>query len=107
MAELTRRAGLLAPEIETGVGEVIVRFRPTKYMAPERVGHNLTPLQRQLLQVLANRGACSLADIMDQLPAEASKRTVQDNLRLLLQLELVDLHGERRWARWMLKGTPS
>src|SRR5215471_2193642 len=40
MAELTRRAGLLAPEIEAGVGDVIVRFRPTKYVAPERVGHN-------------------------------------------------------------------
>jgi hypothetical protein len=50
--------------------------------------------------------ACSLADILSHLPAELSRRTVQDNLRLLLQLELVDLRGERRWARWMLKGTP-
>src|SRR5581483_5740057 len=36
MAELTRRAGLVAPEIEAGVGEVIVRFRPTRYVAPSR-----------------------------------------------------------------------
>ncbi len=34
----------------------------------------------------------------------ASRRTVHDNLRILLQLDLVDLRGERRWARWMLKG---
>jgi ATP-dependent DNA helicase RecG len=106
MAELARRAGLLAPEIEAGVGEVIVRFRPTKYVAPERVGHDLSSLQRQLLQVLAHLGACSLSEIMGQLPAGTSQRTVQDNLRLLLQLDLVDLRGERRWARWMLKGTP-
>jgi ATP-dependent DNA helicase RecG len=107
MAELTRRAGLLAPEIEAGVGEVVIRFRPTKYVAPERVGHDLSPLQRQLLQVLAEQGACSLGDILGHLPTGVSRRTVQDNLRLLLQLELVDLRGERRWARWMLKGAAS
>ncbi|MGH7137075.1 MAG: ATP-binding protein, partial [Pirellulales bacterium] len=105
MAELTRLAGLQGPEIVAGVGEVIVRFRPTQYVAPERIGHDLSALQRQLLQVLANDGPCSLADVMAHLPRGASKRTVQDNLRLLLQLDLVDLRGERRWARWMLKGT--
>jgi ATP-dependent DNA helicase RecG len=106
MAELTRRAGLHAPEIEAGVGEVIVRFRPTQYVAPERIGHDLSLLQRQLLQVLADAGPCSLAEILVRLPSQSPKRTVQDNLRLLLQLDLVDLRGERRWARWMLKGTP-
>lgn len=105
MAELTRRAGLQTPEIVGGVGEVIVRFRPTHYVAPERIGHDLSALQRQLLQALANSGPCSLTDIMAYLPRGTSRRTVQDNLRLLLQLELVDLRGERRWARWMLKGT--
>lgn len=104
MAELTRRAGLLAPEILAGVGEVIVRFRPTQYVAPERIGHNLSELQRQLLQVLADEGPRSLSEIMSELPPKTSKRTVQDNLRLLFQLELVDLRGERRWAKWMLKG---
>jgi ATP-dependent DNA helicase RecG len=104
MAELTRSAGLLAPEIEAGAGEVIVRFRPTKYVAPERIGHDLTGLQRQLLQILADAGPSSLAEIMAQLPAKTAKRTVQDNLRLMLQLDLVDLRGERRWAQWMLKG---
>jgi ATP-dependent DNA helicase RecG len=104
MAELTRRAGLLAPEIEAGTGEVIVRFQPTDYSAPERVGHDLSVIQRRLLQILADLGTGSLSDIMAHLPPGSSRRTVQDNLRLLLQLDLVDLHGERRWARWMLKG---
>jgi ATP-dependent DNA helicase RecG len=106
MAELSRRAGLHAPEFVAGVGEVIVRFRPTEYVAPERIGHDLSALQRQLLQVLADDGPCSLREIMSELPRGTSKRTVQDNLQLLLQLHLVDLRGERRWARWMLKGTP-
>lgn len=104
MAELTRGAGLQAPEILTGVGEVIVRFRPTQYVAPERIGHDLSALQRQILQMLAKDGSCSLAEVMAHLPRGTSKRTVQDNLQLLLQLDLVDRRGERRWARWMLKG---
>jgi ATP-dependent DNA helicase RecG len=106
MAELTQRAGLVAPEIEAGVGEVIVQLRPTTYVAPARVGHDLSPLQRQLLQILADLGPSSLSDVMSRLPSGTSRRTVQDNLRLILQLDLVDLRGERRWARWMLKGTP-
>jgi hypothetical protein len=44
---------------------------------------------------------------MAQLPSGVSKRTVQDNLRLLLELGLVDRQGERRWARWLLKGLPA
>jgi ATP-dependent DNA helicase RecG len=105
MAELTCRAGLLPPEIEAGVGEVIVRFRPTKYVAPERVGHDLSPLQRQLLETLAELGPSGISAILGRLPGKPARRTVQDNLRLLLQLDLVDRRGERRWARWMLKGT--
>jgi DNA-binding IclR family transcriptional regulator len=58
-----------------------------------------------LLQVLADLGPGSLSDIMARLPA-APRRSVQGNLHLLLQLDLVELRGERRWARWMLKGTP-
>jgi ATP-dependent DNA helicase RecG len=106
IAELTHRAGLVAPEIETGVDEVIVRFQPTNYVAPARIGYDLSPIQRLLLQVLADLGPGSLSDLMARLPSSTSRRTVQDNLRLLLQLELVDRRGERRWARWMLKGTP-
>lgn len=103
MAELTHLAGLVAPEIEMGVGEVIVRFRPTHYIAPARIGHALTDLQREILQILGDGGQSSLSDIMAQLPPRTSRRTVQDSLKLLLQLKLVDLRGSRRWAKWMLK----
>jgi predicted HTH transcriptional regulator len=105
MAELTHLAGLQSPEIENGTGEVIVRFRPTNYIAPERVSHDLSALQRRLLQVLTKLGAVSSSEIAQKLPAGTSRRTIQSNLRLLLELGLVDRQGERRWAKWMLKGT--
>lgn len=106
MAELTHRAGLVAPEIEDGVGEVIVRFRPTKYVAPSRVDHDLSPLQRQILQVLADGGPAALGDIMAELPENTPRRTVQENLKLLAQLGQAESAGQRRWTRWRLKGTP-
>jgi ATP-dependent DNA helicase RecG len=106
MAELTQWAGLVAPEIEAGVNEVTVRFRATAYVAPARVAHDLSGLQQSLLEALADLGPSSLSEILRRLPRGVSRRTVQDNLRLLLQLDMVDLRGERRWARWMLKGAP-
>jgi ATP-dependent DNA helicase RecG len=106
MAELAQQAGLPPPEFEATSSEVIVRFRPTKYVPPNRVGHDLTPLQRLLLDILSRTGACSLATLLGHLPPGTVRRTVQDNLKLLLQLGLVELSGERRWARWSLKGAP-
>ncbi len=106
MAELTRRAGLVAPEIEAGVGEVIVRFRPTRYVAPSRVDHNLTPLQRQILEALADGGPMAISDIIARLPPNTARRTVQENLKLLAQLGQIESSGQRRWTRWKLKGVP-
>jgi ATP-dependent DNA helicase RecG len=107
MAELTHRAGLVAPEIEAGVGEVIVRFRPTKYVAPSRVDHDLSPLQRQILQVLADGGPAPLGRIIALVPDSPSRRTVQDNLRMLAQLGQVDPPTRRGLgAVWKLKGVP-
>ncbi len=106
MVELNQRAGLAPPEIEVGVGEVIVRFQPTGYIPPERIGHNLSSLQRQLLQTLADLGPSPLSDIMDNLPSGTVQRTAQDNLRLLKQLRLLELVGQRRGARWVLIDKP-
>lgn len=105
MAELTQQAGLTPPEIEDGVGEVIVRFHPTSYVPPQRIGHDLSDLQRQLLNIISEKGRTSLSDIMDVLQQETPQRTVQDNLQLLRQLGLIELQGQGRWARWSLRGT--
>src|SRR5207237_1365963 len=37
MIELSRQAGLAAPEFEVAGGEVVVRFRPTGYVSPTRI----------------------------------------------------------------------
>src|SRR5208282_1321281 len=47
MVELNEQAGLVAPDFECHGGEFMVCFRPTAYVAPTRVGHDLSPLQRQ------------------------------------------------------------
>lgn len=100
MAELTHRAGLAPPEIEAGVDEVIVRFRPTGYIPPLRIGRDLSDLQRQILQVLAALGPSLLPDILKQLPNSTTRRTVQDNLKVLRTLGLVESSGTNRWTHW-------
>lgn len=104
MMELTEQAGLTAPEFESGGGEVVVRFHPTRYIAPTRVAHDLSPLQRELMQVLEQVGPAPLSVIMAQLAAPTPRRTVQDNLRILRLFDLVDTSGKGSGARWMLKG---
>lgn len=105
MAELNAQAGLPTPEFECTSGEVTVRFRPTAYVPPMRIGHDLSQLQRQILEVLAQMGPTSLKGVLHHLPDETSHRTVQDNLKLLQKLDLVDFTGKRgKGARWSLKG---
>lgn len=106
MAELTEQAGLAPPEFENTAGEVVVRFHPTRYVAPTQVRHDLTPLQQELLEVLARHGSVSLGQITSNLSEKIPDRTVQDNLQVLKVLELADNNNKRgRGARWMLKGT--
>ncbi len=107
MVELNEQAGLVAPEFEAAVGEVLVRFRPTKYVAPLRVGHDLSPLQRSLLQTLSEMKLATLADLRTMIPAEAADRTIQENLAILRHLGLIESFGRGRGARWMLKGVRS
>jgi ATP-dependent DNA helicase RecG len=104
IVELTQAAGLAPPEFMQEGGEVVVRFRPTGYVPPTRVGLDLTPLQRNLLEILAKTGSVSLRDIRAYLPAEIPRRTVQDNLQVLRQLGIVETFGYAQGARWMLKG---
>ena len=104
MIELITEAGLAAPEFESTRHDVTVRFRPTRYVAPTRVGHDLSSLQRELLEVLARSGPASLKRVMDDLAKPTPRRTVQDNLQLLRALGLVAASGKGVGARWFLTG---
>ena len=102
MIELTEQAGLADPEWVATPYDVTVRFRPTQYVAPTRVGHDLSPLQRQVLAAIARSGPMPLGRILEGLPEPVPRRTVQDNLKLLRQLGLVKLVGSGSGATWMI-----
>ncbi len=104
MAELTAAAGLPKPEIESSANNVTVRFRPSRYMPPQRVSANLTDRQQMVLSLLYRSGSGGLAlrEILRQLESSPNERTVQRDLTMLRDLELVALSGHGRSARWQL-----
>ena len=101
MVELTEEAGLVPPEFEERGGEIVVRFRPVHYVPPTRIEHDLSDLQREILKVLAKTGETPLSDVLEALD-DVPRRTVQDNLQTLRSLDLVELEGRGRGARWRL-----
>lgn len=102
MAAATEEAGLPPPEFEERGGEVVVRFRPTRYVAPSRTTHDLTPLQRDLLQALGEGGPMALSEIIEAVNPDVTERTVRRNLNTLRELSMVELKGHGRGARWHL-----
>ena len=105
MVELTKAAGLAAPEIEEQAGAVIVRFRPRRYVAPSRVEHVLSALQSELLGIFTSRGPVPISGIMELLQTPSARRTVQDNLAILRKLGLVETSGRGRGATWRLRSS--
>lgn len=102
MAELAERAGLPRPEIESIPGAVVVRFRPSRYLPPQKVKHDLSSRQREILAVLSTE-AMKLAEIDGHIKT-GNVRTLRDELNLLRRLGLVECRGYGRGARWHLKG---
>jgi predicted transcriptional regulator len=80
--------------------DIVVRFRPTRYVAPRSTQHDLSDFQRALLDILGHRGPLWLSDIEETLDTDASTRTVQRQLKTLRELNLVELEGHGRGARW-------
>lgn len=103
IAELTTQAGLPRPEIEDAGGCVTVRFRPSRYLPPQRVAHDLTERQRQALALLdASPGGLALRDIRLGLDGSPPEWEVKQDLALLKRLGLVETRGHGRGARWLL-----
>lgn len=100
--ELTTEAGLVPPTFEENTGEVIVRFNPTKYVAPSQITHSLSPLQKSLLESLATSGSATLAEIRNFIAESVADRTIQANLAFLRDLNMVTTKGRGRSARWVL-----
>lgn len=104
MAELVRQAGLPAPEIEDAGGSVTVRFRPSRYLAPQRVGRDLTERQQRVLDYLAaNSGGAAVRQIAAALGVADSPWTIREDLATLKTFGLVRGSGWGRGARWTLE----
>jgi ATP-dependent DNA helicase RecG len=101
MTELAVSAGLPRPEIEDAGGCVTVRFRPTGYVPPQRVGRDLTDRQRAILALLHQSAAgLPLREIHARLGGEPTERQVREDLATLSTLGLAISSGHGRGARW-------
>ena len=103
MAELTEQAGLPRPEFQEAAGTLLVRFRPSRYLPPKRVGHDLTEQQQAILQLLAEGGELALNEIHRKLGL-GTLRSVREDLAFLKRLGVLDSSGHARGARWRLVG---
>lgn len=79
MSELSEQTGLPRPEVEETAGTVVVRFRPGRYVAPQRIGHDLSPRQRRLLEILRGGSALPLSVLLEQLGEEVPRTTLTMN----------------------------
>jgi len=103
IAELTARAGLPRPEIESTGGCVTVRFRPTRYVPPQRVAQNVTDRQQQVLLCLSQvTEGLALRDIRQAVGGDIPDWEIKNDLAALKQLGLVASAGHGRGARWVL-----
>lgn len=101
MAELMQQAGLPRPEIEDAGGCVTVRLRPSRYVPPQRVAHDLSERQRQVLALLeANPSGMALREIRAGLGTGIPEWEIKEDLALLKRLGMVETRGHGRGALW-------
>ncbi|MFH2205064.1 MAG: ATP-binding protein [Elusimicrobiota bacterium] len=103
IAELAQRAGLPRPEIEQSAGTLIIRFKPSRYHPPKRIGQDLTARQRKILGALGSGGTLSLRELGTLIGKSSDKRTLRRELSLLKNFGLVETWGHGRGARWAFK----
>ncbi len=107
MAELVKLAGLPPPEIEDAGGCVTVRFRPSRYIPPQRVGHDLSERQQFLLELISARSdGVALREMRAALGDQPAEWEVKDDLGLLKKVGLIQPRGRGRGAVWLLVKQP-
>lgn len=101
MAEIAAESNLPRPDIEESGGCVTVRFRPRRYVPPERVQRTVTERQRTILAMLDEApNGLAVREIVAALEDGATNRQVRLDLGLLKALELAHSSGRGRGARW-------
>ncbi|MBI4700560.1 MAG: putative DNA binding domain-containing protein [Deltaproteobacteria bacterium] len=97
-----RRAGLREAEFIERAGEVGVRFWSAFNLPSLEAPSKVTARQQRSLDTLAERGICSLADVVAAAGGKVTERTVQRDLETLRAQGLVELTGRGRGARYRL-----
>lgn len=103
IVELCVQAGHPEPDFVEQAGAVGVLFYPSGYIAPHRVEHDLTPRQREILQLLSRSSPARFGEIWDHVGRTIGERTLRDDLQHLKRLRLVGLRGRGRGATWQLR----
>jgi ATP-dependent DNA helicase RecG len=101
--ELCQAAGQPEPEFEQRAGDVVVRFIPSDYTPPHRIGHDLTERQRRILHYLRDGQQHRLGQIKAALEPNLPNTTLRDELILLRKLGLIESRGRGAGATWNLK----
>jgi ATP-dependent DNA helicase RecG len=101
IVELCVKAGHPEPEFAEQAGTVVVRFLPRGSIVPQRVAHDLTQRQREILQILAGRDV-ALREMRVALSHPPSDRVLRDDLYHLKRLGLIESRGHGRGATWFL-----
>jgi ATP-dependent DNA helicase RecG len=100
--ELTERAGLASAEFEVRGPELVTRFSPNGYVAPLKAGYDLTPLQQEILEVLAREGGLSSDKLRPLLSQRISEERGLRELATLVHLGLVRKIGVTKGVRWVV-----
>jgi ATP-dependent DNA helicase RecG len=103
IVEICLADGYPEPEFLEQAGAVYVRFPAGAYAPPTQVSHGLTQRQRQILAVLSDHREWMVKDILARLQPVPAKRTLQEDLRMLRDLNLVQSTGRGAGARWQLR----
>ncbi len=102
IVELCQQAGHPKPEFEEVASSFGVRFRPSPYMSPSRIGRELTKRQQEILTLVGRKGKTALSQLHEALGRRPAKKTIADDLKFLRQLGLVRCYGRGRGAFWQL-----
>ena len=105
IAELTEQAGLPRPEIDLMPGAVVVRFRPSRYVPPQIVKHDVSDAQQTILELLSHSpDGLPVGVLAGRLESTGLHyRQVRRQLDLLREFGLVEMRGEKKGARWYLR----
>jgi ATP-dependent DNA helicase RecG len=102
IVELCVRAGHPEPEFVEEAGSVGVRFLPRGYIPPHRVAYNLSLQQREILQLLSRGEPLALREIAKRVGGGVHRSSVQQDLRHLRGLGLVEQRGYARGSVWLI-----